>query len=503
MVKNLDFREILKPKLILGPGVQVVKGVAYDSREIKEGYLFVCIEGENTDGHRYIRAAIDAGAVGIIGSNSDQLLQYAGDHPSLTFVKVNDGKAALSQLSASFYNHPTENLSMVGVTGTNGKTTVTSYIRSILNALAIPAGSLGTAGIWDEKKKTKFKQSVPTTPEAPDLHRVLRHFVSRGLKAVAMEATSIALEQKRLLDISYDVAVHTNLTPEHLEFHGTMARYKEAKLKLFRQSKKAVVNRDDAGMADDIIQQFTGPLLTYGIDNRKADISADHIKITTEGSVFTLRAWNDSFFVQAPVYGKYNVSNLLAAIGGCLQMGISIEKVLEGLRCLEGPEGRFQQYYASKLPYQIIMDYAHTPDALEKVLEVASKLSRRRLIVMITGVGLRDPNKRPLMAKVAERYADEVVVTVDHPGFFDRREILNDVLEGFTKNAVVNTHALLHREEAIHYALDIAHSGDLVLLTGIGFGGYQVIKGENVPYSETAVIEQYLSKEKSHTNCNE
>ncbi|SFF69849.1 UDP-N-acetylmuramoylalanyl-D-glutamate--2,6-diaminopimelate ligase [Halobacillus alkaliphilus] len=473
-----------------GPGSQYVSSVVYDSREAEEGSAFVCIAGEKHDGHLFIEQAIQNGANTIIGTKSEKLHMYSTFYNDKSFICVPETRIALAQLASTIYDSPSNSLYTIGVTGTNGKTTVSSFLYSLLNDLRVPTGSLGTAGIWDDEKKTEFKQTVPTTPEAPDIHRVLHYFRKREMNAAIIESTSIAIEQKRLATINFDVAVHTNLTPEHLEFHGTMEAYKQAKMKLFDQSKSAIVNTDDPQMAEELIRGFKGTLITYGIEE-PADISAKEIRTTMEGTSFTLRLFNEEYHIHAPIYGTYNVSNFLAAVAVCCQMGYSAEQILSVVSTIQSPEGRFQ-IVENEAPFQIVLDYAHTPDALFNILNAVQHIPYRNLIVMITGVGLRDPKKRPLMAEVAEGMANKIVVSVDQPGHADRQEVVDDVLKGFKDPSASHIHSVLHREEAIHYAFDLAEPGDLVLLTGIGFGGYQVIGDEKVPYSEIKVIEDYF-----------
>ncbi|GGF34145.1 UDP-N-acetylmuramoyl-L-alanyl-D-glutamate--2,6-diaminopimelate ligase [Halobacillus andaensis] len=494
-MKKNDLNLLLGSEVI-GPSPPPISSVVYDSREAESGSAFVCLTGENQDGHAFIEQAIHKGAVFIAGTNKEIIHTYSSRYPSTSFMIVQDSRLALAKLSShvySMYDHP---LYKVGVTGTNGKTTVTSFIYSLLNALQFQTGSIGTAGIWDDQEKTDFKQTVPTTPEAPELHKVMQHFRKKEMKAVVIESTSIAIEQKRLASINFDVAVHTNLTPEHLEFHGSMEAYKQAKLKLFDQSDRAVVNIDDPLMACDIIKNFKGHLVTYG-SHEMADFQVTDVQSSIDGTSFVLHTSRGTFSIKAPVYGEYNVHNLLAAIAACHQLGFSIQTILSVLSAIKSPEGRFQRI-ENLAPYQIVLDYAHTPDALGNVLQAVKKIPHQRLIVMITGIGLRDPNKRPLMAEVVEGEADEVVVSVDQPGFANRQEVIDDVLQGFEDPLAPCIHSKLHREEAIHHALSLAQPDDIVLLTGIGFGGYQIIEDQKVPYSELNVIDHYFETKKTY-----
>lgn len=475
-----------------GPQSQQIIAIAYDSRRVENHSIFFCMVGEHADGHRFIEDAIQKGACAVVGSDASALKEASDRHPTISFIFASETRRALACFSAHYYNRADQKLKTAAVTGTNGKTTVTSYIRSLLNHLGMPTGQIGTAGIWDDQSPLPFKQTTPTTPEAPDLQAIFQHLQHSHVKAVAMEATSIAIEQNRLAEMIFDVGIYTNLSPEHLEFHPTMDHYREAKLKLFNQVRQAVVNIDDDELSQTILTRFNGPVLTYGMD-RPADISAKAIQADDQGTRFILTVSQESHPVRAPIFGRYNMANLLAAIGTCLLFGHSLHDIISVLPKVEGPEGRFQKVetYPS---HQIVLDYAHTPEALINVLEAARQLTYKRLILLITGIGLRDPQKRPKMAKAAEGHADEIVVSVDHPGYFDRDVIADDVRRGFTNPFSQHIHKTIYREDGIHHALSLAEEGDLVLITGLGFGGYQVICGENVPYDELAVIHSYFQK---------
>ncbi|SDW40739.1 UDP-N-acetylmuramoylalanyl-D-glutamate--2,6-diaminopimelate ligase [Marinococcus luteus] len=484
--KSLPFQDVF------GPAESTITHVTYDSRKIQENGCFVSIPGNNIDGHTFIPDAVHNGASTVVGSDRDTLTQYAASFPAVTFVLVEDSKTAMADYAAHLHHHIHKKMNLFGVTGTNGKTTVTAYIRSMLNNLGEPAGIIGTAGVWSKKSKHPFKPTTPTTPEAADLHDIFASFYEEGTRTVAMEATSIAIDLKRLHGLEFEVGVHTNLVSEHMEFHGTMENYKRAKLKLFQQSRQAVVNLDDDGMAQDILNMFGGPVWTYGI-RRSADIMASNIRTDAGGSSFLLTVQGRSYLARAPVFGEYNISNTLAAVGSCLAAGYSVSEILCSLPGIQGAEGRFQivSDYPGK---QIILDYAHTPDALELVVETVKSLPHKRLILMITGIGLRDPAKRPKMAAAVEGKADHIIVSVDHPGPYNRQRIVDDVASGFHDPEAENIYKRKHREDGIHKALSLSENGDLIVITGLGFGGYQVINDQHVPYDELEVIDSYFQE---------
>jgi len=306
-----------------------------------------------------------------------------------------------------------------------------------------------------------------------------------------MEVTSIAIEQKRVEGILFDIAVHTNLTPDHLDFHNNFEEYKKAKLKLFTRAKKAVVNLDDEGMSKDILSLFKGQVITYSMI-QKADVFAKVIKVEKTGTAFQLHVSGDNYLIKAPIHGDHNIANFLAAFSACLHRKISIQDLLKAANFITGPEGRFQ-LLTNYPSHQIILDYAHTPEALESLVKTVKNLPHKHLILMVTGVGLRDPKQRPFIRKAVDGKADEIVVTVDHPGLYNRRNMVDDVMKGFSSSSSV--HVKLHRERGIHKALSLADKDDLIVFTGLGFSGYQVIGKENVPYCEYDVIHQYFEKE--------
>lgn len=466
--------------------------ITYDSRKVQPGSAFICVSGENHDGHVFLEDAIKRGATLIAGENEDILESTSQKYTDRTFILVNDARAFLAELSISFYKNIHKKLTTVGVTGTNGKTTVSAYVRSLLNLLEVSAGSIGTTGIYSSKGKVQFEQSTPTTPEACDLHYIFNELHDQGDKLAVMEVSSVAIEQKRVAGIDFDVAIHTNLSPEHLEFHHTFENYKLAKLKLFTQAKRAVVNLDDEGMGADIIKAFHGPLLTYSLNKASnGDVKAANIKVTNSGTSFELIMKNKSYIVRTPLLGNYNVANLLAAVCTALHLGFAIEDILLVLPQIEGPEGRFEIIHELE-GRKIILDYAHTPAALQNLLTEVKKLSYNRLIVMITGIGIRDKSKMPKMAEVVENQADEIVVSVDHPGFNDPHEIIGQVLKGFENRFAPNIHTSPTRGEGVLTALSLSRENDLILLTSGCINGAQLIKGNKIPHSDKTIIKTYF-----------
>lgn len=479
-------------KRIWGDQIKEITGICYDSRKVTTGFAFVCMLGENHDGHLYIDGAVERGASVIAGDNPDLLKKASLKHPAVTFVLTEDARSFLAHLSIAYFKRVHEKIQMVGVTGTNGKTTVAAYVKSLMSLLGMPSGYIGTIGVHSSKGKMVFGQTTPTTPESFDLHSIFQNLHEQGDQLAAMEVTSVAIEQKRVEGVEFDVAIHTNLSPEHLEYHKTFENYKEAKMKLFRQAKKAVVNVDDEGMAADILENFTGPLLTYSLDKHaKADVKAYNINLSGEGTAFELVVDEESYIVDTPVFGNYNVANLLAAICTALHSGFSVKEILPALSKIESPEGRLEvlQEYGDR---KIVLDYAHTPPALKNLIKEVKKMPHRRLVVMITGIGIRDREKMPQMARAIEGEADEVIVSVDHPGFDNPKDIVKQVLTGFHNPKAGNIHTALTRHKGVLTALSLSSEEDLIVLTSGCINGSQLVKGEKIPHSDKDIIREYF-----------
>ncbi|WP_409252358.1 UDP-N-acetylmuramoyl-L-alanyl-D-glutamate--2,6-diaminopimelate ligase [Bacillus sp. SCS-153A] len=499
---NIDFtqQEQLGIKRLWGQSKKKITNVNYDSRRVQKDAAFVCISGEKHDGHSFLEDAIRNGAAVLAGEDADVLEKASRKFNDRTFILVQDARAFLAKLSILFYRSAHERLKTIGVTGTNGKTTVTAYVKSLLTLLGTPTGSIGTTGIISSAGKINLKKSTPTTPESSDLHYIFDQFHERGDEAAVMEVSSVATVQKRVEGIEFDIAIHTNLSPEHLEFHKTFENYKEAKLKLFKQAKKAVVNIDDSGMAEDILELHSGDTLTYSLDKRsQADVKASNLRTMGHETFFELNVHNKSFIVRAPVIGDYNVANILAAVCTALHSGYSIHQILLALPSIEGPEGRFELLtgYGNR---KIMLDYAHTPAALDNLLREVKKLDYNRLIVLITGIGTRDKSKMPLMAETVEGRADEIVVSVDHPDFNDPDEIINNVLTGFSNPSANNIYTERTRAEGVLSALSLSDENDLVLLTSGCINGAQIIEGKEVPHSDKELIMKYFNDDRVNYN---
>ncbi|QHJ69359.1 UDP-N-acetylmuramoyl-L-alanyl-D-glutamate--2,6-diaminopimelate ligase [Planococcus halotolerans] len=495
---NIQFTEIphLTSLSLNGPKVQEITSIVYNSVETKQGSAFFCVTGENTDGHLYIEEAIDKGACAIIGTDKDMLNQHFNLFPQVTFLQVENSKVAMAHISNYFYGNSQDRLIKVGVTGTNGKTTTATFVYSLFNLLEMPCGFLGTTGIWSSTGKLAYKKSTPTTPISSDIHNIFSQLSAQGDVSAAMEVSSIALDQKRVEGIIFDVAIHTNISEEHMEYHKTFTHYLQSKLELFRQAKSAVINLDDAGMSQEILEIAQYPCLTYSADpDSGADLIWGDCRTLDEGLAFNLIYGGIARRVQVPIFGEYNAGNLTAAIAAALLAGKSIEEILAVLPELPQVEGRFQ-VLAGPEGRKIILDYAHTPVAIELVLNEAKKLPHRRLIAMIAGIGIRDFSKMPKMAKAAEGRADTIIVTVDHPGYNDPNDVVDAVVKGFTVPYKQEVLTAPLRKDAVIEALKASGPEDIILLSSGCINGAQIIKGEYIPHSDEEIIEEFFMQQR-------
>ena len=492
---KLQFAQIPEVSIIksFGPEPTEIGSLVYNSSAARDGSAFFCVVGENTDGHLYIKQAIENGAQAIIGCNEEIFSSKAELYPDICFVVVADVRNAMAHIADFFHGSPQHDLFKVGVTGTNGKTTTATYVRNLLNLLETPCGFIGTTGVETATGKVPFEKSTPTTPIASDIHQIFALLRDAGTKAVAMEVSSTALDQQRVEGIIFDVAIHTNLSEEHLEYHKTFEHYRASKLKLFERAKAAVVNLDDPGLSGSILEMADYPVLTYSHNPESgADLIWQNYSASAQGMHFELCYKGDTHIVEAPLFGDYNAANLTAAIGTALHAGHQLDRIIAVLTEMPQVEGRFQVIRAPE-GRTIILDYAHTPVAIDAVLTEARKLPHRRLIALIAGLGIRDFAKMPKMAKASEGKADVLVVTVDHPGFHDPDDVVSEVIKGFSVPYKQKVLRAPTRKQAVEKALEESGPEDIILLSSGCINGCQIIKGEYIPHSDEDIIEAFFS----------
>ncbi|MDR3596360.1 UDP-N-acetylmuramoyl-L-alanyl-D-glutamate--2,6-diaminopimelate ligase [Clostridium sp.] len=483
LLKNINY-EIINGSLDID-----IKDISYDSRKVKENSIFVCINGENVNGHDYIKEAIKKGALAIVIDEEFQL-----KNQNVTVIKVENSKIALASLANLFYNEPSKEINLVGLTGTNGKTTVIHYIKDILEAHNKRTAVIGTLGYEFENKEVSIQKINPTTPESLELQGLFREFIDKGAKNVVMEVTSSALAKHRVECSNFNVGVFTNLSQDHLDEHGTMEKYKNEKMKLFKKCSLGVINLDDK-IAEEIIEKSTCKILTYGI-NKEADIRATEIRYKNDCVIFKIKfkdinwSWWSIQDVKVNIPGKVTVYNTLAAIGACIGLGMEIGDIISVLSKLKYVPGRLEMV-KNNANKNIIVDYAHTPDALERLLMMARETTGGRLVTVFGCGGDRDKTKRKLMGMAAGILSDYCIITSDNPRTEDPIRIIEEVEEGMeTINSTYEK--IVDRRKAIEKGLKLLKDDDLLIIAGKGHENYQIIGNEKIHFDDREIVKEIL-----------
>ncbi|HIP43028.1 MAG TPA: UDP-N-acetylmuramoyl-L-alanyl-D-glutamate--2,6-diaminopimelate ligase [Aquifex aeolicus] len=460
----MNFRELIRR----------VKGITANSKEVKEGYIFFAIKGKKADGHEFIREAEEKGAYAVVVERPVS--------SKVPVIVVENTRKALGKAAHLFFGNPSEKLKVIGVTGTNGKTTTTHIIENILNASGEKTGLIGT--IYYRIGKEILGEGY-TTPDAVTWHKTLKEILQKGANHVVAEVSSHALDQYRIYPTRFEAVIFTNLTQDHLDYHKTMEDYYRAKKKLFTEyiSDIKIINADDH-YGERLIREVEGEILTYG---RKGEVKIEDFETSFKGSRIKLRFKNREYMFESNLIGEFQAYNLCGAIAYALWKGVSPSKIQEALRSIS-VKGRFEVVYSDS--FTVIVDYAHTPDAIENVLKTARKLTKGKLITLFGAGGNRDRDKRPLMGKAAERWSDLIILTSDNPRYEDPEEIINDILKGVSRKDIVIVQP--DREKAIELALKTASDGDLVAILGKGHETYQEIKGVKYPFSDVEVVKKFV-----------
>jgi UDP-N-acetylmuramoyl-L-alanyl-D-glutamate--2,6-diaminopimelate ligase len=469
-----------------------ISGITCDSRHVSPGYVFVAIRGLKTDGNGFVADAIARGAAAIVSALSGD------EFPDATWIQVADERDALADLAANFHEHPARRLHAIGVTGTNGKTTTTYLIEAILAAAGWPAAVFGTV----EYRGPGFKfQAERTTPEAPELQALFRRVVDGGWKHAVMEVSSHAIEMKRVKGLHFEVAVFTNLTRDHLDFHGDMRSYFLAKKKLFTGldgtiPRVLVLNADDPCF-EELKAVAPSLVISYAVDNDAAVRPLQyHFNGEGHGTEAVFKSPIGELHVNSTLLGKPNLYNIGAAIGTAVGLGVTPAAILKGIAALPGVPGRFETVRAGQ-SFRVIVDFAHTDDALARVLQFAREITDGRLLVVFGCGGERDRTKRPLMGAAAVQWSDFAVATSDNPRNEDPIAILNEVEIGLQRAGGIKGQSYWiepDRRQAIRYAFQMAAAGDTVLLAGKGHETYQIIGNENLPFDDRAVARELLDE---------
>lgn len=470
-----------------------VTGLQYDSRKVTRGNCFFALRGSGFDGHAFLQDAVARGAAVVVLQDDNALPDSLCMHLGVVKIVVGDTRKALALMSSAFYGHPSRKLTMIGVTGTNGKTTTTHLIRSMLEATGQKTGLIGTIAyhIGD----TVIPASH-TTPESLELNQLLANMADEGCTSVSMEVSSHALDQSRVHGIAFDAAVFTNLTQDHLDYHKTMEAYFQAKQSLFASldpESYTITNRDD-DWGRQIFASAPGKTLSYGFD-AEADVRVVGVDLSIEGTHVRIEYRGRTAELQSALVGRFNVYNMLASYATGLALNLDPDTIRGGIERMTAVRGRFEKI-PSPAGWTAIVDYAHTPDALEKCLRTIREVlpgSNRGSIVAVFGAGGdRDAAKRPLMGAIAAELADRCIVTSDNPRTEDPEKIIADILAGVkTRDRVVIEP---DRRKAILYALEKARPGDVILIAGKGHEEYQILGTNKIHFSDREIVEEFIAR---------
>ncbi len=471
--------EGMEYEIISGKDVDI-SNIQYDSRKAERGTLFVCIQGFKNDGHDFIKNAVEKEAAAILCEK-----EVACDE-NVTVVKVKDTRVALAKVAANFYQHPSKSLNLIGVTGTNGKTTTTYLLEAILKEEKRKTGIIGTI---ENKIGDKVLKTERTTPESLELQQLFDEMKKSDVTDVLMEVSSHSLELSRVEGLFFQVGIFTNLTQDHLDFHGTMENYINAKSKLFRMCKYGIVNVDDV-YSTKIINSSTCEIKTVGIDSN-CDFKAENIKNAPEGVSFSIKIDGKDEFFKLQIPGKFTVYNALGVIVASLSMGISLETIRVALENYSGVAGRIQKVPTNK-DFSVIVDYAHTPDGLENVLKSVREFTQNKLITVFGCGGDRDKTKRPIMGNIAGVWSDYCIITSDNPRTENPADIINQVEVGVMDSSC-EYEKFTDRREAIKRAIAIAKNGDIVVIAGKGHENYQIFANETIHFDDTEEVKKALA----------
>jgi UDP-N-acetylmuramyl-tripeptide synthetase len=475
IMKNIDY------ELLQGQDIDITD-IAYDSRKTVNGSLFVCISGFIAKGFDYIEEVIKNGAKAII---VEKTMALSDD---ITIIKVTDARYAMAIASANFYCNPSKKINLIGVTGTNGKTTTTFLIGYILKEYKHKVGIIGTIENYIGDKVVKSER---TTPESLDLQKLFNTMVNENIDDVVMEVSSHSLVLNRVAGCEFEVGLFTNLTQDHLDFHKTMENYRNAKARLFKMCKKGVVNIDDQS-SKYIADMASCDIITFGIEN-KADFRAKNIKLSSNGVNFDVMIDNEDVNFSLNIPGRFSVYNALGAIATCYSMGISVNIIVEGLKNAKGVLGRCQALQ-SKRGFSVVVDYAHTPDGLENIITTVNEFTLGRTIVVFGCGGDRDKTKRPIMGEIAGKLSDFCIITSDNPRSEEPEHILTDIEVGIVKTNC-NYLKIVDRKMAIEYALEIAEKDDVIVIAGKGHENYQIFKDRTIHFDDVEIVKSYLQED--------
>ena len=483
----MKLKELLKDIPVLectaDPELEI-DAVHYDSRKVTTGSLFVAVTGFASDGNRFIPMALSKGAVAVVTAKKPE--------EAIPYVLVESDRLALALLGCNFYGHPAKSMTMIGVTGTNGKTSTTLLLKQVLETvLGAKVGLIGTMAnmVGDEEIPTER-----TTPESFDLQALFGRMRDAGCSHVVMEVSSHAITLDRIGGTHFDIAAFTNLTEDHLDFHKTMDAYCDAKAELFRRCDKAVINLDDS-YSTRILNAAQCPVLTTSVGT-ETGLYAKNLELLSEGISFTAVCRDETAEVHLPIPGKFTVYNALTVMGIAKQLGLSLADCADALKTAQGVKGRVEVVPTPGQPYSVLIDYAHTPDGLENVLSSVKDFCKGRVIGVFGCGGDRDPMKRPIMGEIGVRLSDLAIITSDNPRTEEPMAIIEDILKG-VKEEYGEYIVMEDRRAAIRYAMDIAKKDDIIVLAGKGHETYQEIHGVKYHLDEREEVAAHLQELRS------
>lgn len=469
-----------------GKGNTAVNSIQNDSRKVSNNDLFVCIDGYEVDGHDFIESAILNGASAIVAEKQTK------KSLNIPIIYVKNTRESSSIIANALFNEPTKKLNVIGVTGTNGKTTTSHIIYDILNFHKIKTGIIGTINV---KYSDFSEKSSLTTPDEIKLHQHFHNMSNSGVSRAVIEVSSHALKLNRVNNVSFKTAIFTNLSQDHLDFHKNFDDYKETKSYLFsglqpylNPPRNSIINNDDP-YSEFFTKKSNSKVFTYGIEN-KSDLQATNIKITNKGSSFDLAYGNKKYFTRTNLIGRFNIYNLLASIQACLLEGLEMETIIESIPLINDIEGRMEVVEESK-ETTIIIDFAHTPDGLEKLLSNLKAITNGRVITVFGCGGNRDKNKRKKMGYITDKLSDFTILTSDNPRKEDPLKILNDIEQGLHSN---NYEIIIDREEAIKKAISLANKEDCIVIAGKGHEKYQIIGNKKNHFDDKEVVKKILNQ---------
>lgn len=461
-----------------------IKNLTIDSRYVRAGSLFFCIRGLSTDGHAYIAEAAGTGAAAVVVD------RVQANYPAgLCVVKVDDVRKALAVCASNFYGRPAQDMPMAGITGTNGKTSTCFFVDAILGHWGKKVGTITTVKRLVGGKTVETHVATSTTPDTIELHNILREMRDEGAQYVAMEVTSHAIALEKVEGIVYDVAGFTNLTQDHLDFHKDFEDYRDTKKRLFHQCRNAVTNIDDS-YGQYMVEGVGCDITTYSID-KPSDLQAKNVKMLQRGVEFELSLDGEDARFFLPIRGRFTVYNALCAIGMCRVLGVPLRVMAEALAQVQGVPGRIQSV-PGEHHFDVIVDYAHTPDSLENILTAIQEFTTGRIIAIFGCGGDRDPTKRALMGEIAARLADTILITSDNPRTEDPAAILTQVEEG-VKQHNKPYELIQDRYEAINRGISMAEPGDTVLIAGKGHEDYQIFKDRTIRFDDMEEAKKALA----------